>query len=307
MNFLTNPNQDRFRGCLLGLAVGDALGTTVEFQHRGSFPLLTDIVGGGVFGLAPGQWTDDTSMALCLAASLVETGKFDMADQMDRYLRWYDHGYMSSTGKCFDIGNTTREALERYRQSGKPASGSSHPSTAGNGSLMRLAPVPMFYFPDRARARLYAGKSSRTTHAAKLCIEACIHFADMLVGALAGKEKDEILFGGSLAGIKSPEILGIAAGGYKDKPAESIRSNGYVVDSLEAALWCFWHSHSFEQAVLTAANLGEDADTTAAICGQLAGAFYGGQGIPSHWLEKLHKRAEITALADGLAKHALNG
>ena len=239
INFSTNPLQDRFRGCLLGLATGDALGTTVEFQRRGSFPLLTDIVGGGVFGLAPGQWTDDTSMALCLAASLVETGKFDMADQMDRYLRWYDHGYMSSTGKCFDIGNTTREALERYRQSGKPASGSSHPSTAGNGSLMRLAPVAMFFYPDRAHARMYAAKSSRTTHAAKLCIEACMLFADMLIQALVGKDKEEILFGSSTAKIKSAEILGIAGGDYKDKTTEHIRSNGYVVDSLEAALWSF--------------------------------------------------------------------
>jgi ADP-ribosyl-[dinitrogen reductase] hydrolase len=301
MDFLTNHIQDRFRGCLLGLATGDALGTTVEFQRRGSFPPLTDIVGGGVFGLAPGQWTDDTSMALCLAASLVETGDFDMADQMARYLRWYDHGYMSSTGKCFDIGNTTRDALERYRQSGKAASGSSHPSTAGNGSLMRLAPVPMFYSPDRAHARLYAGKSSRTTHAAKLCVEACMLFADMLVQALAGKDKDEILFGDSPAEIKSAEIRGIARGGYKDKKTEHIRSNGYVVDSLEAALWCFWTTRSFEQAILMAANLGEDADTTAAICGQLAGAFYGERAIPSHWLEKLHMRKEIIALADGLA------
>lgn len=301
MDFLTNYIQDRFRGCLLGLATGDALGTTVEFQHRGSFPALTDIVGGGVFGLAPGRWTDDTSMALCLAASLVETGDFDMADQMARYLRWYDHGYMSSTGKCFDIGNTTRDALERYRQSGKAASGSSHPSTAGNGSLMRLAPVPMFYSPDRTRARLYAGKSSRTTHAAKLCVEACMLFADMLVQALAGKDKDEILFGDSPVEIKSAEILGIANGGYKNKKIEHIRSNGYVVDSLEAAIWCFWATRSFEQAVLTAANLGEDADTTAAICGQLAGAFYGERSIPQHWLEKLHMRKEITALADQLA------
>jgi ADP-ribosyl-[dinitrogen reductase] hydrolase len=302
MDFLTNHIQDRFRGCLLGLAAGDALGTTVEFQRRGSFPAVTDIVGGGVFGLVPGQWTDDTSMALCLAASLVETGDFDMADQMNRYLRWYDHGYMSSTGKCFDIGNTTRYALERYRQSGKAASGSSHPSTVGNGSLMRLAPVPMFFYPDRARARVYAGKSSRTTHAAKLCVEACILFADMLVQALAGKDKDEILFGSnSLAEIQSLEILGIANGGYKNKKTEHIRSNGYVVDSLEAALWCFWKTHSFEQAVLTAANLGEDADTTAAICGQLAGAFYGERNIPHHWLEKLHMRKEITTLADRLA------
>src|SRR5688500_5205401 len=107
-----------FRGCLLGLAVGDAVGTTVEFMPRGSFPPVTDMVGGGPFGLQPGQWTDDTSMALCLATSLIAKKGFDANDQMDRYWRWYREGYLSSTGKCFDIGNTVRDALERYHHTG---------------------------------------------------------------------------------------------------------------------------------------------------------------------------------------------
>ena len=97
-------SQDRFRGCLLGLACGDAVGTTVEFKARRMFPPMTDMIGGGPFGLKAGQWTDDTSMALCLASSLVERGTFDPKDQMERYIRWRDQGYWSSTGKCFDIG-----------------------------------------------------------------------------------------------------------------------------------------------------------------------------------------------------------
>ena len=164
---MTKKDLDRYRGCLLGLAVGDAIGTTVEFKARGSFVPVTDMTGGGVFNLKPGQWTDDTSMALCLAESLVEKNDFDAHDQMTRYLDWYQNGYLSSTGRCFDIGGTTRQALEKFKATGKPMSGSKHPSSAGNGSLMRLAPVAMFYAPNLARAQFFAAKSSRTTHAAK--------------------------------------------------------------------------------------------------------------------------------------------
>ncbi len=292
---------DRYRGCLLGLAIGDALGTSVEFQPRGTFLPLTDMIGGGAFNLKPGQWTDDTSMALCLAESLMEKKGFDPFDQMMRYLDWYQNGYRSSTGKCFDIGNTTRQALERFRVSGNPNRGSTHPSSAGNGSLMRLAPVPMYYAPNRAKARLYAGKSSRTTHGAQECVDACKLLAEMLVSALAGMDKETILFEASFAGLASAKISAIAKGEYKAKTAQHIRGNGYVVDALEAALWCFWTTETFSEAVLTAANLGEDADTTAAICGQVAGAYYGQAGIPIPWLKKLYGRDEISELAERLA------
>src|SRR5437773_11032287 len=107
---------DRYRGCLLGLAAGDALGTTLEFESPGSFRPISDMVGGGPFDLAPGQWTDDTSMALCLAASLLEQGTFDPMDQLARYWRWYREGYLSSTGTCFDIGSTTSLALMQYHR-----------------------------------------------------------------------------------------------------------------------------------------------------------------------------------------------
>jgi ADP-ribosyl-[dinitrogen reductase] hydrolase len=299
-----NPNDlDRYRGCLLGLAVGDAVGTTVEFQSRGTFLPLVDMVGGGPFGLKPGQWTDDTSMALCLATSLVEKKGFDPADQMERYLRWYDHGYLSSNGRCFDIGTLTREALERFRTSRDPFSGSKKTFSAGNGSLMRLAPAALFYAPDQSLAAFYAGESSRTTHAASECIDACKLFAAMLVTALKSRDKMAILFSNNTDDITSTKIIDIANGAYQEKHEDQIDGSGYVVQSLEAALWCFWKTNSFSEAVLMAANLGNDADTTAAICGQIAGAFYGQAGIPTGWLDKLTMRAEITSLADQLASH----
>lgn len=295
--------SDHFRGCLLGLAVGDAVGTTVEFQPRGTFEPLTDMVGGGPFGLEPGQWTDDTSMALCLAVSLVERRGFDPADQMERYCRWADQGYLSSTGTCFDIGGTTGSALHRYQRSGKPNSGSTNPSSAGNGSIMRLAPIPMLFLPDLDAIERYAAASSMTTHGASECVDACRLFGRIIGRALLGQSKEDVLFADGETFTGAEKIAAIARGTYQTKSEAAIRGTGYVVDSLEAALWCFLRTDTFEQAILTAANLGDDADTTAAICGQVAGAYYGESGIPSRWIEKLALLTQITELAEQL----LNG
>ena len=296
---------DRFLGCLLGLAAGDAVGTTLEFKRRDSFKPIEDMIGGGPFNLAPGQWTDDTSMALCLASSLVENGKFDPADQMTRYIRWHEEGYLSSNGRCFDIGNATASALARFKRTGNAFSGSTDPQSAGNGSIMRLAPVPMFFARDLAKATHYSAESSRTTHAATECLDACRLFGAMLVRALHGSEREEVLLADALTFSGSPAIVAIARGDYQAKAESAIRGSGYVVQSLEAALWCFDQTSSYEEAVLRAANLGDDADTTAAVCGQLAGAFYGAGGIPDGWLARLAMRPEIEHLANRL--HELSG
>lgn len=284
---------------MLGLAVGDAVGTTAEFKPRESFAPLTDMVGGGPFRLKAGQWTDDTAMALCLATSLIECGGFDARDQMDRYCRWWDEGYLSCTGKCFDIGVTVSSALDGYQRTGEPYSGSRDPQTAGNGSLMRLAPVVLFFHPDEAAIDEYAAKSSRTTHGADEAVDACRIFARMISAALGGAGKAGVL--AAAGGIEASERLKqIAEGAYRGAPADRIRGTGYVVDCLEAALWAFEGTESFEAAILRAANLGDDADTTAAVCGQIAGAFYGLSGIPERWVQRVAMREEILGLADGL-------
>ena len=299
--------RDRFRGCLLGLAAGDALGTTLEFRPPGSFEPIDDMVGGGPFGLRPGQWTDDTSMALCLAESLVECGGFDAADQMGRYVRWWREGYLSSTGRCFDIGNTVRAALSRFVGDGDPYAGSTDPHSAGNGSLMRLAPVPMFYAGDGAEAIAMAAESSRTTHQAQEAVDACRYFAGLLVGALHGVDKETLLAPSycPVEGLWEREPLAeriarVAAGSFKERNPPDIRGTGYVVESLEAALWAFHHSSDFREGALMAVNLGDDADTTGAIYGQIASAHHGAQSIPSPWRQQLAMSAEITALADQL-------
>jgi ADP-ribosyl-[dinitrogen reductase] hydrolase len=293
--------KDRFRGCLLGLACGDAVGAPLEGLTRGSFPPATTMTGGGVWGVSPGEWTDDTSMALCLAHSLLDRSGFDAADQMDKYTAWKSKGYMSSRGVCFDIGNTCSEALSRYHSTGDPFAGSDAPDTAGNGCIMRLAPVPMYFYPHADRAVHFSGESSRTTHGARECVDACRLFGAMLFAALDGADRDDILFGTGFRnapdGSLSEKIGYIAQGTYRHKQESEIRGTGYVVDSLEAGLWCFFKSDSYEDAILRAVNLGGDTDTTAAVCGQLAGAYYGESDIPSAWLERLVMAGDIRRLA----------
>ena len=298
---------ERYRGCLLGLAAGDALGTTLEFKRPGSFVPIDDIVGGGPFGLKAGQWTDDTSMALCLAESLIERRAFDPRDQMERYVRWYRHGHLSSNGRFFDIGNATRAALVSFERSHDPYAGSTDPQSAGNGSIMRLAPVPLFFARSPSDAIARAADSSRTTHAATECVDACRYLAALIVGAVRGASKDELLVdhftpepGIWKAEPLAPKIAAIASGSFKHRNPPAIRGTGYVVESLEAALWAFHHSTSFRDGALLAVNLGDDADTTGAVYGQLAGVFYGEQGIPESWRVPLALRERIIEFAEQL-------
>lgn len=258
------------------------------------------MVGGGPFHLKPGQWTDDTSMALCLAESLTQMDGFDARDQMERYCRWNREGYLSSTGRCFDIGGTVRAALEKFQRTGDPFAGPTDPRSAGNGCIMRLAPVPMFFYPDRDKVVEMSGQSSRTTHGALECLEACRLLGAILCTALSGAEKQNILKEHGEESFQSERILSIARGDYLAKERKQVRGTGYVVECLEAALWCFHKGANFEDAILRAANLGDDADTTAAVCGQLAGAYYGEGGIPSRWLDRLFMADRIRALADRL-------
>jgi ADP-ribosyl-[dinitrogen reductase] hydrolase len=267
---------------------------------RGTFEPVTDMTGGGIYGLPPGAWTDDTSMALCLATSLLEKNGFDAQDQMERYWRWYQEGYLSSIGRCFDIGNITRQALEEFHITGDPMSGRIDPFSAGNGSIMRLAPVVMLYYPDLEAILHYSAKSSRTTHATLECLEACQILAGAIYRAFEGKKKADVLVERDLVPLTSEALKEISFGDYFEKAESQVQGTGYVVQSLEAALWSFWTTDSFEAAILRAVNLGDDADTTAAVCGQVAGAFYGESSIPQHWLEKLVMREEISNLAERL-------
>lgn len=298
-----DSSRSRSRGALLGLAVGDGVGAAVEFKPRGTFREVTDMIGGGPHDLIAGEWTDDTSMALCLAESLLEKATFDVRDQMERYVRWWRDGYLSCKGNCFDIGNTVVSALRRFRATGNPIAGATDPNSAGNGSIMRLAPVPIFYRRDLAQSISFSELSSKTTHGARACRDACRLFGAMLTRAIGGVEKEEVLLRtGDLPELADlcAEIREVAQGSFVRKNRDQIVGNGYVVRSLEAALWAVYQAENFREAVLAATNLGDDADTTAAIAGQLAGALWGEEGIPQEWLERLVWRDRIEDMSDRL-------
>jgi ADP-ribosyl-[dinitrogen reductase] hydrolase len=300
-------SESKYRGAMLGLAVGDAVGTALEFSSPGSFAKIDDMVGGGPFQLKPGEWTDDTSMALCLAESLIEKRAFDPIDQLERYTKWAKQGHLSSNGRCFDIGGTVRAALSRFAKSHEPYCGSSDPFSAGNGSLMRLAPAALFFAQRPLEAIERSGESSRTTHGALTAIDACRYFGGLIVGAVLGVAKQELL-SDRFAPVKdywrdhrlATEIDAVAVGSFRRLKPPDIKGDGYVVKSLEAALWAFHNSNSFREGCLLAVNLGDDADTTGAIYGQLAGAFYGEDEIPEHWRKKLAGFELIKSFADKL-------
>ena len=292
---------DRAVGALLGLACGDAVGTTLEFKRPGTFTPIEDMVGGGPFHLEAGQWTDDTSMALCLAESVLDTGDLDAVDQLRRYLLWKDEGYLSSNGRCFDIGSTTSTQLERFRRTGEAVDPRPNEDSAANGSLMRLAAVPIRWHADPAVAAERSGESSRTTHAARRPVDTCRLLGAMVSGLIGGADFDDVTVPGFWQwGDLHPAIAALASGAWRGKEPPAIRGTGYCVDALEAALWAVGGAGDFREAVLRAANLGDDADTTAAIAGQLAGARWGASGIPGAWREKITAGERIVSLARNL-------
>ncbi|MGU3406507.1 ADP-ribosylglycohydrolase family protein [Methylobacterium brachiatum] len=291
--------EDRARGAFLGLAVGDALGATLEFEPRDTHPLHTEMLGGGPFNLKPGQWTDDTSMALALAESLIAHPDFDPTDLMRRFVAWAEDGAYSCTGTCFDIGLTTRQALSRFMRTGDPFAGSTAPDTAGNGSLMRVAPVALRALDDDARAVQIARDQSRTTHAAAQAVEACDLFVRILREAIQGAGKDALR---SRPWDGTARVRDIAAGTWRGKARSQIKSSGYVIDTLEAALWCTDQAASFEEALVLAVNLAGDADTVGAVTGQIAGAVFGASAIPQRWLGPLAWREQLETLATQLVR-----
>ncbi|GLS46941.1 ADP-ribosylglycohydrolase family protein [Methylobacterium brachythecii] len=296
--------EDRAQGAFLGLAVGDALGATLEFEDRDTRPHHTEMLGGGPFDLKPGQWTDDTSMALALAESLIAHPEFNATDLMTRFVAWAEQGEYSCTGTCFDIGIVTRNSLGHFRRTGDPFAGSTAPDRAGNGSLMRIAPVALRALEDDALAAQIARDQSRTTHATVEAVEACDLFVRILREAIRGDGQNALR---PRAWKGTPTIQAIAAGAWRGKPREKIRSTGYVVDTLEAALWCTEQAKSFEEALVLAVNLAGDADTVGAVTGQVAGAVFGVSAIPQRWLEPLAWHDQLLALAVDLVALSKGG
>jgi ADP-ribosyl-[dinitrogen reductase] hydrolase len=266
--------EDRAVGAFVGLAVGDALGTPVEFKARGTFPPVTDMRGGGVFGLNPGEWTDDTSMALALGEALLKDPTLsDPAPAMNRWVNWYEWGMYSHNDRCFDIGNQTAAALSNW--SINRSLPERDTESAGNGSIMRLAPAVIANLNNADLMLDVARRQSDLTHKNTECRSIAAKMASLLAALIVGQGQEEI----------PSEIA-------KRREAE-VKSTGYVIDTFEAAVWAFAPRDGFRNILLRAVNLGDDADTVGAVAGQIAGAAYGLSGIPESWLDVLAWRSKI--------------
>jgi len=275
----SDPRHDRIAGSFVGLAIGDALGAPVEFTPRGQFPFVQGYQGGGRFKLPAGAWTDDTAMALCLADSLIANDGLNPGDLLQRFCNWAEHGENSSTGVTVGIGQNTLRALGDYRRTGRLEAEAFGAKTDGNGSLMRLSPAVCFASQNIDAAIKIAVDQSRTTHASVIAEECCKFTAAMIFKLLRGADYKSAKEYGLALGL-SDDLRGAISGSLTGVYDAHIPSGGYVLDSLRASLWCIENGDSFESAVLLAVNLGDDADTTAAITGQIAGAMYGYSAIP---------------------------
>ncbi|KAL4736795.1 ADP-ribosylation/Crystallin J1 [Aspergillus similis] len=301
--------ESRVKGTIYGVAVVDALGGPVEFQPRGSFEPVTDYQHNSNFDVPPGTWTDDTSMTLCLAKSLIDScGVFDSQAAIRNYINWRNHGYLSATDECFDIGTATSKALE-YGGGGQPDIDKAlkRENCCGNGSLMRVSPIGLVYFDDLREALYQAAASSNVTHPYPTCAECCTIYTKLIVCAMNGASKEGLaaeLAATRFRDRKLEQRLGRYASlqDWQAKAECDIDSSGYVISTLEAALWSFFSTSTLEGGALRAVNLGWDADTVGAVYGGLAGAFYGLEAIPSRWIEGLQKREVIEEIADDLAK-----
>jgi len=280
--------RERFVGTLFGLAVGDAVAAATQFRRPGSFTPIGDMLGGGPFDLPRGAWSDDTAMALCLAESLLERDGFDARDQVERYSRWQQDGYLTSTGQCVGItGSTARSlALAKWRR-GLVFPGSHDPDQLDPEPLSRIASIALFYFSSLDTTLVQAADSARITCQASAVLDACKRLAGALNAALSGQPKAKIL---------------TEAGPLSETAAQT---NTNAETALSAAFWAFSSTDNFRDAVLRAANVGGNSDVVAAVCGQIAGAHYGATAIPQSWRSGLMQKDLIEGIADSLLAHAL--
>jgi ADP-ribosylglycohydrolase len=299
--------RDRFLGAFIGLAVGDALAAATQFRNPGTFTAVGDLLGGGPFDLPRGAWSDDTSMALCLAESLLEVTSFDPRDQVNRYRQWQQQGHLSATGQCLGITASTAKALAQAGWRRQLFSGSHDPNQLDPEVLSRVAPVVMFYFAEVTDAVTFASEASRTTCQAPGAMEACKVLAACTFLALSGKPKAVVL-------APPPDVLDQAAlrttvADVAAAPGQTQKTPkaGNVIEVLDAAFWAFRSTDNFRDGALKVANLGSNSDVAAAVYGQLAGAHYGVNAIPAQWRSSLIRKDLIEGLADRLLAHAMVG
>lgn len=290
--------KNKQKGSLFGLYIGDALGAPLEFKDSGTFEEITEYSYGGVHSVKIGQWTDDSSMALCLMDSLMKDG-FDLSSQLENYIKWLKYGEFSSIGRCFDIGITVNNALSNYAITKDVYSGSKNNAQSGNGSIMRLAPVPIYFYNNSLEDIIkYSVESSKTTHGSPICLDSVGYFTSVLYSIFKGETDKDLIIKNKFYTPTDEDVIYLKELDYNQVVKYDLEPTGYVIHSLKCALWCFYKTNSFEEAVLKAVNLGGDSDTIGAIVGQIAGAYYGYDSIPDYYINNLMKKDYLTKVTD---------
>lgn len=287
---------------IIGLVVGDALGVPVEFKKRDSYK-VEDMTGYGTYNQPPGTWSDDSSMTLATLESIVRMGFIDPADIMNNFYEWLQNEQFTPWGKVFDVGGATRRAIARYANGTDPAKcGGKTRMDNGNGALMRILPIAMLAnYPEKQNELL---KVTHLTHAHFISDFGCLIYTAIVENLMNGVPKDEAILNGIQKFKPQLETVSMLGDYFRLIDIEwlertFVKSSGYVVDTLEAALWCFLNTNSYRECVLTAVNLGEDTDTVAAVAGGLAGIYYGcggESGVPDEWVAQIPRREWIEDL-----------
>lgn len=289
---------------IMGLVVGDALGVPVEFKKRDTYK-ITDMTGYGTYNQPPGTWSDDSSMTLATLESIGRLGKIDCEDIMRNFCKWFEYGEFTPYGTVFDIGGATQRAIQRFRSGNKPSEcGGKTRMDNGNGALMRILPVAMLSPSDDILENIL--NVAHLTHAHPISDFACLVYAGIVQNLMNGMEKEEAVCSVIQRFQYNVEENSMLSE-YNRLPniqtlqRTEIKSSGYVVDTLEAALWCFLITDTYADCVLKAVNLGEDTDTVAAVAGGLAGLLYGcgsENGIPDKWIAQITKKDWIKDLCE---------
>ncbi|MBR0260912.1 MAG: ADP-ribosylglycohydrolase family protein [Selenomonadaceae bacterium] len=304
------------KGMLLGLAVGDALGVPVEFESRRRLKSnpVTNMRSGGSWGQDAGTWSDDTGLTIAAMESISRLGKIDYQDVMENFLRWYEKGDFTATGERFDIGITTRSAIVRFARKILPPTkcGATDEKANGNGSLMRILPATLYLFGTRGKIGDDELKIihdfSALTHGHIISKMACGIYSLIAAQLLSGKNISEAFtlgmsdaknFYGADETFKNFSRL--CDENFAALPENEISASGYVLDTLEAALWCLLNTDNYKSLALKAVNLGEDTDTVGAVAGGLAGIIYGAESIPVEWLNILKRRDYLEKICDDFA------
>lgn len=301
--------EERIIGGILGVVAGDALGLPIQFLSRTEVRQnpVTEMRGGGAFDTPPGTWSDDGSLTLCLVKSLIEKG-YDLSDIAERFVRWFQDGYFTPFDQSFDIGYSTRVAMRRLIKGVLPLeAGPADEGNNGNGSLMRILPAALYFchLPDTEMIERVC-EISKITHGHPRSQLGCSLYALFVKDLFLGKSPEEAyinlqdkgkeVFRGTVLQSELIHYRRLIEGTLPQLNEDEIESSGYVVHSLEAAIWCFLTTRSYKEALLKAVNLGLDTDTVGAITGGLAGVHYGLKGIPEEWLTPIIKYPDILEL-----------